>query len=362
MVRIKRTLLGAPCYITKDLCMKGVLVTFIFVLVPVVGYGTTYYVAKRGSDSTSCMEAQSISTPKLTIFAGLVCLAGGDTLTIKSGTYQEFIDYNQIPAGRGSWENATKIMSAPGERVILQPKTGGKVGDAVWIYRSYIIIDGLVIDASNVSVHAIRVNNGASYVRIINSEVKNAARGNCIGIQNARSNFVEIINSRIHDCGANNQHHGVYLRGSNHLVERNEIYNISGHGVHLWNKHDPTNNNNIVRYNYVHDNGSRGILIGSGYGNQAYGNIVSNNRMSGIVIGYNSPTNSSVYENTIYLNRRDCIVIQRGSTNSRINNNICWQNGSDTVNDLGSLSIVRNTRVTNPFPDARGTGSREFLK
>ena len=35
------------------------------------GYGKTYYVAKTGSDSNSCAQAQNQSTPKLTIAAGL---------------------------------------------------------------------------------------------------------------------------------------------------------------------------------------------------------------------------------------------------------------------------------------------------
>lgn len=331
--------------------MKQLLLTLVFVLVPGLAYSATYYVAKTGSDSYACAQAQLASTPKLTIAAGLACLVGGDTLTIKNGTYEEFINYNQIPAGRGSWGSATKIMSVPGETVILQPKTGGKAGDALWIYRSYIIIDGIIIDAVN-AIQGIRINNGGSYVRIQNSEIKNAARSNCIGIQNAQSSFIEILNSRIHDCGASDQHHGVYLRGSNHLVEGNEVYNISGHGVHLWNKHDPDNNNNVVRYNYIHDNGSRGILIGSGNNNVAYNNILQDNGRhsgeGGITVGFNTTRNNQVYGNTIYSNRGNCIVIRKGSTNSKVNNNVCWQNGSDTVTDRGSQSIVTNTRLINP--------------
>ena len=331
--------------------MKAFFFTLVFALVPVLGYSATYYVANTGSDATSCMQAQSASTPKLTIAAGLACLAGGNTLVIQKGIYEELIDRTQIPAGRGSWDRATKIMAAPGDTVVLKPNTGGKAGDAIWIYRSYIIIDGLVIDATNVSVHAIRVNNGASYVRITNSEIKNAKRSNCIAIQNAQSQFVEILNSRIHDCGSTNQHHGVYLRGSNHLVERNEIYNNSGHGVHQWNKREPNNDNNIVRYNSIHHNGSRGILIGSGNGNQAYGNTVWNNGSSGIVVGHNSPTNNLVYGNTIYSNGGNCIFVQNGSANSKINNNVCWQNSRDAVRNEGRASTITDTRVTNPIPD-----------
>ena len=40
------------------------------------GTGKTYYVAKTGSNSNSCTQAQNQSTPKLTISAGISCLQG----------------------------------------------------------------------------------------------------------------------------------------------------------------------------------------------------------------------------------------------------------------------------------------------
>jgi hypothetical protein len=335
--------------------MKWALSTIFFTLVPAIVDGATYYVAKTGSDNYSCRQAQSASTPKVTIAAGLACLNNGDTLIIKNGTYEESINHNQIPAGRGSWNSATTIMAASGETVLVQPKTGGKAGDAVWIYRNYIILDGFIIDAVNVTVHGIRINNGASHVIIRNMEVKNAPRFGCIAIKSAQSTDVQVVNSRLHHCGTTNQDHGVYLRGSNHLVERNEIYNNSGHGVHQWNKRQSKNDHNIVRYNSIHDNGSRGILIGSGQSNEAYGNIVWNNRTSGIVVGFNSPKNNLVYGNTIYSNGGHCIDVRSGSAHSVIDNNICWQNKVDKVRDEGHTSAITDTWVTNDFLKATTT-------
>src|SRR5262245_51619492 len=192
-------------------CMNQVLLAGLFLLAPGLGYAATYHVAKNGNNGYTCAQARSVSTPKLTIAAGLSCLSAGDKLMIKAGTYAEFINSNQIRTGTSSAR--TTIQAVPGETVILQPKTGGKGGDAVWIDRSYIALDGFIIDAANVQAHGIRINGGASHLIIRNMEVKNAPGTACIGVKEAQNTYVHVINSRLHHCGATTQH-GLYLRGS----------------------------------------------------------------------------------------------------------------------------------------------------
>jgi hypothetical protein len=68
----------------------------------------TYYVAKSGNNSNSCTQAQSESTPKLTLAAGAACLAAGDTLYIKAGTYSEPLQSIRLPTA-SSWAGATTI-------------------------------------------------------------------------------------------------------------------------------------------------------------------------------------------------------------------------------------------------------------
>src|SRR5262249_938262 len=74
--------------------MKKLLFVMFFTMFPVLAHGaTTYYVAQTGnaSDSNSCAQAQSESTPKRTINSGIGCLFAGDTLIVKPGTYAEIV-------------------------------------------------------------------------------------------------------------------------------------------------------------------------------------------------------------------------------------------------------------------------------
>src|SRR3989338_6169432 len=86
--------------------IKNFLILGIF-LFAILGFAkaasaATYYVAKTGSNSNTCAQAQTASTAKLTITAGLACLSGGDTLKIRSGVYDERINADlgiNIPSG-----------------------------------------------------------------------------------------------------------------------------------------------------------------------------------------------------------------------------------------------------------------------
>ena len=54
-------------------------------------HGTTYYVAKTGSNGHSCSSAQPPSTPRHTMNATVGCLCAGDTLLVGQGTYAEVV-------------------------------------------------------------------------------------------------------------------------------------------------------------------------------------------------------------------------------------------------------------------------------
>lgn len=70
--------------------MRACLVAvFLFLTSP--AWATTYYVDDTGSDSNTCTQAQNSATPKLTMgssaSSAMFCLAAGDTLIVRNGTY-----------------------------------------------------------------------------------------------------------------------------------------------------------------------------------------------------------------------------------------------------------------------------------
>jgi hypothetical protein len=148
-------------------------------------YGTTYYTARTGSDSNSCAQATSPSTPKLTINAGLLCLSAGDTLYIRAGTYPEVLDsYLGTPWPSGtSWSNPVTIAGYPGETVTIKPAAAPN--HAVLIFEDngaytdtsyreyYIILDNLIIDGSNQPHvgNVIKFDVGSRRIRLQNSKI-----------------------------------------------------------------------------------------------------------------------------------------------------------------------------------------------
>ena len=110
---------------------------------------------------------------------------------------------------------------------------------------------------------------------------------------------------------------------------------------------------NVIRNNRVHDNGSFGILIGSGQGNLAYNNLVWNNGLKvagaagGMRIGFEQASGSKLFNNTIYGNTGSCIIIATDGI-AQARNNICWQNSTNAIVDKTGTAVLSNNLFTNP--------------
>jgi parallel beta-helix repeat protein len=328
----------------------GVLITFVVLITgflnPNAAAATTYYVATTGKDTN---QGTQIS-PFRTIAKGLSVVKAGDKLYIRAGTYTETIDSNNqtIPTGT-SWSNAPVIAASPGETVVLNG-SGGQVIGLAHGYIQYVIFDGLVIDATN-ATFGIGTHSTPHHVRFINVEVKNA-RGS--GILGGGDGF-EYINMKVHDNGRTvNLDHGFYLTKSNQLVDKCEVYNNAAFGVHIYTVTSASGsraNNNTVRNNLIHNNAKlgagAGILLGSGDGNTAYNNIVIKNSGYGIQVSSEGPTNTKVYNNTIYGNKYSGVAIFSRSLNTIVRNNILSQNGG-TLSDSGTGTIQSNNVTSDP--------------
>ena len=314
-------------------------------------FAATYYVGKQGRDNNSCTDAQSRSAAKLTINEGLKCLTAGDTLYIGAGAYEEAINENSVIPSGTSWNNVVTIAAAPGESVVLRPSGTYEVICLVGSSISYIVFDGLVLDARNVDGHGLSLTNGAHHVRFQNGEVMNAPnQGILLTSGSGGTEHNELIKLNIHNNGRGRLSHGVYIATSNNLIEYSDVHHNSGYGIHIYDDNGGVNGNvvrfNIARNNSTHDCCDGGIVIGSGKDNIAYNNIVYENQY-GIVVGYSGATNTKIYNNTVYNNLQYGIEIRASSTNAIIKNNIFYLNLTP-ISDLGIATTLSHNLTSDP--------------
>ena len=149
-----------------------------------VAHAATYYVSKTGSVNNSCAEAQSLSTPKLTVNGGIGCLWAGDTLSVRAGTYAENI--TSVPSGT-SWSSKVRVAAYSGETVWLTPTTGTGAGHIIWLDCNchYVEFDGIDLDGpvtSNQGGLWTSTTNGNNphHVRLANAEVIAQGANNAI--------------------------------------------------------------------------------------------------------------------------------------------------------------------------------------
>jgi parallel beta-helix repeat protein/VCBS repeat-containing protein len=303
--------------------------------------GTVYYVATTGSDSNPGTDAQ----PFRTINKGVGMLKPGDTLYVKQGLYTEWL---QDPPSGVSWTKPVRIAAYPGHTVILKPNSAAI--DVVYFSegsnRSYIIFDGLILDAVNVLAHGFEIRaddnpNASHHIRVQNVEIKNA-RGNGVAV-GKRSSDNEFINCKVHDNGTDLFAHGFYMNASRSVVDGCEIYNHQGWGLHLYSE---AHANITVRNSTIYNNGEGGLLIYNATGDLAYNNIIRANKgWGGIKIEYG--TNVKIYNNTVYGNDGSGINI-KDSTNTVAQNNIAYKNNIMAIQNNGIGSLLTNNLTNDP--------------
>jgi hypothetical protein len=335
-------------------------------------WATTYYVATTGSNSNSCVQSQDITTPKLTVAAGIACLqvdAPGNTLYIRAGNYNENIDSNTQTIPIGTASAYTRIAAYPGEAVIVHNLNlpGG--------YIHYLIIERLIMEGApspgfgagtGVSIGFYQSLPGVHHVTLLNCEVRQWAY-NGINFADRGTHHLTMSGGSVHHIGNPgaalaellNGHYGIYQSGPDALIENVDLYNVLDYGIH--NSNSVANRNigavtdrTIVRNNKVHNVGinpasgspataSHAILLGAGDALQGYNNLVYSNGRGGIQIG---GTNIGVYNNTIVSNTGAGIKVQ--GTGAILRNNIIYQNTAPII-DQGVGTIQDHNFTTDPL-------------
>ncbi len=290
----------------------------------------TYFVSKSGNNSTPCGQG-----PKLTINAGIACMAGGDTLIIGGGTYNEIIaSFNTavtvaVPSGTAG--APTIIRAAAGERVLLQPMFFGYPGGGgvVSLGGSYVTVDGINVNAGfQTQTTDNRSGNGYSvdgdHMVVQNAELMN---GNGEGIITSGS-FHIMRNLHIHDFRFNRDGspcvghrnddgqpcpHGLYITGTDHLIEQVSSHDNSGNGIQLTCEGCTSTRNTIRNSSFYNNHNNWGIVAHPG--NHIYNNLVYNN-----LDGIHANGGTDVYNNSVYNNGE--IGIWPDGSGVRVKNNI----------------------------------------
>jgi hypothetical protein len=330
---------------------------------PVALAATTYYVDQTiGDDSHPGTEAE----PWLTIQKAADTLGPGDTVLIKTGTYQERV----IPQNSGSAGNYITYAAYPGHTVTVDG-TGVSVSvDEGLFYLSgkgYIKISGLrIINSSQAGIladgssHHITIeknytyNTGSSGIGVWGSnniiidgnEVTSACSG---GMQEsltvAGTNTFEVKNNHVHNEISGYDKEGITVKdgSANGKVYGNRVHHTQAVGIYVdaWDKH--TYNIEVFQ-NTVYDTANDGFTVASEMGGlleniKIYNNIAYNNSFLGISLSRNGPVafqplrNIQVINNTLYNNGLSgwgggISVGNSDVQNIVIRNNICSQNRS----------------------------------
>jgi hypothetical protein len=351
-----------------------------FLLWAPFAHAITYYVGKTGHDTNNtCTEAQNINTPKLTIIAGILCMqnAGGDSVLIRAGTYNQSID-TPIKSG-SSHTNRNTIAAYAGEVVIVTSTAGScllclRYPSTTNTYK-YLIFDGIIFDGAGGTgggLYQKHIDDGTIGWNIYrNGEIRNTTKSDCISGMNQ---FDEYHHMKIHHCGLQNltdhQTHGVYACAHDVLVHDNEFYNNAAYGIQFYTSGAGNTgcssrskfynnkfylNSAILFADNPLSHTAAGLAICCGDSVEVYNNLFySNGRLPGTpqargldFLNTAGPgTNYKVYNNTFYNNNGSGISILSGVPHIEIKNNIFWQNAGTPIDDRSGNSTVDSTNIT----------------
>lgn len=343
------------------------------------GTGKTRYVALNGSDSNSCEDSENIATPKLTFSSAVACIAAGDTLYIRGGTWNQRIDF-QLGNKTGTPGNYITVAGYPGETVILQLTDTTPYGPIkARGNRGYFIFENFIYDAVNQAVDSgWSIRDGNHHFIVRNVEMKN--HRSSLLILNASDIILD--NMYIHDspssCEPNDRIYGLYLSsGTRITIKNSRIYNQPGGGMQLYPGPITDLNvidNELVENGWCSSTSFGGIVLSAASGNIVRpiiaGNVIHRSGYNNGVSGAGGPghgirtgtgggftvTGLKLNNNTIYDNQAGTgsaygVNIQGVISGEMKNNLVVGNETGQILNQTTGAITASNNRTTGTITD-----------
>jgi parallel beta-helix repeat protein len=355
----------------------------LMALCPLTVQAATYYVDGALPDHACTAEAPALS--RNTITKGMGCLSGGDTLIVKNGVYPEFLNGATLP--NGSPGAPTIVRAANVRQAIVRP-TAGCCTSHQFPAKAWVTIEGLVFDGINTGIASagLKIQDGQDHVLFKDVEVTNIRGDNenpspgpnwqtTAAVGTGANTLLTLRRLLIHDIGANQfkggscnecYGYGIYMSGTNTVLEQSELFNIAGWAVHGYTSGTGGASNNIIRANYIHDTG--GPILMCQQNNQIVNNVIVRAGTVGNRIGPGLQlntfcagqrgANNTVLNNTIVGATGPCMDLG-GSSNGIIRNNICYGNGSDTIVG-GGAGNVKDHNLLGVNPQFVNAGAGDY--
>jgi parallel beta-helix repeat protein len=334
--------------------------------------GATYYVNNSGSPACSDSSGQngSSSAPWCSLKYALGRIAGGDTLYLRNGTYNE-LTYG-IYGPSGSSGRPTVIAANPGDTAVVLRGPDFWSGSFHLVNASFMKLTGFRMTNANFGLWI----DGCHDITATDLTIDNVGQQGVFIAGNSTNTLtynVTVSGSIIHDTGKNGGNgEGLYVGthqnppepyvdNSHHVsILNNTLYNVTGSGIQVKaGTHDI-----IVDGNTVHDSTNKGSVPGGGLnigdwtvGNQQYSGsanmTVRNNIVYNWARGDTNPNSALLhvavggqyYNNVLYGAGSGCYGIYVDNASNDTQSRNVYHN---TVDPTGGATAYTNA-------DTRGT-------
>lgn len=301
------------------------------IYLPIIINEPGYYVSSDGSDS----NPGSFRQPWKTIAKAAQMLAPGDRLTIRGGTYNEIVNFQNS----GTATQRIKITAYPGETPVIDggfvnPEPGGFL---LSIRGSYITVSGVEVRNSAY---------GGVYVYGNEDVVDNVYvhHTNSVGILISHGQNSTVENSRVWRAAFSNEYGRASSWGSglsaarqgvtNATIRNNTIWESWGEGISSFEA-----NGTVIENNTVHDSYSTNIYISDSTNVLCQRNFVYMNPSS-YVYGYGDNVGIMMGDETYSPASANIKVINNIASGNH--GNFWWWRGSQG-GGMNNVLIAHNT-------------------